>query len=204
MKKFPKLQSGFVSYENDELTEEAKYHDLMLSALVAKDFQNETNVGLYSPNVSGIYNEWRVDSSLIKNFEFRERILMAAKSSFNTKSFSYWLELQNLKGDISRLHKAFLIDTLEFIRGANRKVEVSQWIALIDRSVNTSSVKVDFASFFGRQVNNEIASAKMNDVIVTWTSRHGGFEDLLISLHVIFGSREYVSDVSENPTRQST
>ena len=60
------------------------------------------------------------------------------------------------------------------------------------------SVSFTFDKYFDRTKSNNVkfGSNLTSDILVDWVSHVDGFQDLLVSLYVIFGSRPYVTDVA--------
>lgn len=205
MNKYPKLQSGFISFSDQNLKTPVKYNDLVISNVLSKDYRSPSNRYFFSEDISMLYNRWCGQPDCLKDFETREQLLKIAKGLFATTSFFRWVNLQTNHGGLGDLHQTFLTETLEYLVGNDRKLQPSQWITLLERAIKSESTKVNFARFFdkelyGRQVGyDNILPSHIIEILSKWTSKPKGFEDLLISLYVIFGNRPYITDVSENP-----
>ena len=204
MKKYPILQSGFISFTEETLLTPVKYNDLVISNVLSKDYRSPSNRYFYSKPLSMLYNKWLGNPDCLRDFDTREQLLKLAKTLFATPSFFKWMQLQMDHGEIGSLHETFLIDTLEYLSGRTRRIETPQWVSLIEKAIKSYATQVNIAQFFDKEKYPQIAytsmlSSSTVDILQTWVSRSGGYEDLLISLYVIFGNRPYITDVSENP-----
>lgn len=204
MKRYPILQSGFISLTEEKLSTPVKYNDLVISNVLSKDYRNPSNHYFFSKPISVLYNKWLSNANCLLDFAVREELLVVSKHIFNTPSFFKWVKLQLDRGDISQLHEAFLIDTLEYLTGQDRKIQPSQWISLLEKAIKSTSTQINIARFFNKEMYQspqygDLLPNTVNDILSIWVSKQGGYEDLLITLYVIFGNRPYITDVSENP-----
>lgn len=198
MNKYPILQSGFVSTTERGLIKAEFIKDPFVDFALDKDHRKSKNPYFYSKEVSDIYTDWLGDSKLLKDINFRERVLVAALKSFNSMSFYNWIQIQSLPETTGSLHQTFLTETLSFISGGPRTINIVQWINLLSADSKTLSVNFDFDKDFDRQKyhNVRFSSSLTTDIIQSWVSNVDGFQDLMIGLYVIFGSRPYVTDVA--------
>lgn len=201
MNKFPILQSGFISFKEDDLQTPVKYNDLVISNVLSKDYRSPSNRYFFSEDISKLYNRWCGDPTCLNEFETREELLKVTKSLFGTPSLFKWLRLQTEHADLGDLHNTFLLDTLEYLCGQPRKVEAVQWIRLLEKAIKSRAIPVKFDKFFDRELYHHegILPGNLIDIIQLWTGKPRGFEDLLITMYIIFGNRPYITDVSENP-----
>ncbi len=204
MSKYPIMQSGFVSFTEETLLTPVKYNDLVISNVLSKDYRSPSNRFFYSRPLSELYNLWLGDSQCLRSFENREKLIKLAKTLFSNPSFFKWVDLQTDHGMLGDLHRTFLIDTLEYLSGNTRQLEVGQWIGLIEKAIKSIATKVDIARFFDKELYgtsgySDLLPSHVVDILDIWVRKPGGFEDLLITLYVIFGNRPYITDVSENP-----
>ncbi len=204
MKKYPILQSGFVSFTEETLLTPVKYNDLVISNVLSKDYRSPSNRYFYSKPLSMLYNKWLGNPQCLREFDTREQIIKHAKVLFSNPSLFKWMQLQLDHGEIGNLHEAFILDTLEFLTGKDRRIQVAQWISLLEKAIKSQAIQIDLAKFFDREkypqpIYTDTLPGQLTDILQIWINRPQGYEDLLISLYVIFGNRPYITDVSENP-----
>lgn len=204
MKKYPILQSGFVSFTEETLLTPVKYNDLVISNVLSKDYRSPSNRYFYSKPLSMLYNKWLGNPQCLREFDTREQIIKHAKVLFGNPSIFKWMQLQLEHGEIGNLHEAFILDTLEFLTGKDRRIQVAQWISLLEKAIKSQAIQIDLAKFFDREkypqpIYTDTLPGQLTDILQIWINRPQGYEDLLISLYVIFGNRPYITDVSENP-----
>lgn len=198
MDKYPILQSGFITNTTDGLKRPVFVKDPFVDFAIDKDHRKSKSLNFFVPEVNNLYEAWRNSPTKLKEFDFREQILCAAYRAFNIKSIYKWIEMQALSTKISHMHNMFLLETVAFVYGEPRSLQLPQWIRLIEASAESRATKVDIDKYFDKEKFPSTAtySNLLTDFITAWVSRPNGFEDLLLSLYVIFGDRPYVTDVA--------
>lgn len=186
MKNLPILQSGFLANTDigliksteTNLTREIKY--LILTSSVRDKF----NPYFYDPDIERIYNKFMTKNSLIRNFEYRELILIKAIQLFGNMPFN-WFKSQSKSPIFTHKHYRFLVDTLNYIRTGNRHLGITTWISII----KPEGVKDDpdeYDKYMLSLANDPILS-NLPEMLSAWTSNIDGFLDLLLTMKIIFG-----------------
>lgn len=193
MKKLPVLQSGFIAMSDAPFRLPDPSIPTIRSAVIFSEFKPPLQNFFYSELITELYDNYSANRRLMDDMDFRERLLRAAFEAFGTPMVAKWIMLQQNTDVVTALHMRFLIDTFEFIvTGNERYMQPTSWIDLIEHSESAHTVKVDAASYLKlkNKLNGyrEIPSSFV-ELIATWTRRKNGFEDLLVSLFVIFGRR---------------
>ncbi|MBB5409403.1 hypothetical protein HDG34_003344 [Paraburkholderia sp. HC6.4b] len=155
--------------------------------------------------VEMLYAQYIRRAAATMSFEFREKILIVALDAFGTASFTDWYATQPESPSFGDTHQRFLIDTLHFIRHGRRNLPLESWASFLlpfdggrrlahagetpDETEPTEAAE-EFFSYM--QSTQPIAAgpgtALLADVIQQWTSRAGGIEDLIGTLHLLFGN----------------
>ena len=158
-------------------------------------FQPQTNTLDPNPDVDSLYNEWIDRGAEVVNFDFREKVLIVAMDAFGTADFRRWYEAQLLSPVYGDLHGRFLEDTLQFIEIGQRTMSLQNWMALVNErdTGERQSVLGDKAkAFFGIPVPGFRDRRSQNEfllpIIQQWNTHPSGFEDLLLTLHILFGA----------------
>lgn len=200
MKRFAILQSGFITNLEKGLIKNDYIKDPFVDLALDKDHLKSKSLYFYHKEINDIYEDWRGDATLMKSMEFRERIIKAAKDAFNSYSIYQWFLMQGNTETLTELHQKFIYDTLAFVQGQKRAIEAVQWIRLLEASEKTQGVKINVDRYFDNvnfKQEAKFSSSALSTFLVLWTSRPNGFEDLMITLFVIFGDRPYVTDVAD-------
>lgn len=154
------------------------------------------NLRLARPNASNLVPNYDVEElfdklinglDVIGDFGYREKLLVTAIGAWGTTNFKTWYDTQGKSPAFGKLHQQFMDDCLAFIMTGERGMRVEVWNQLLthDNSVNVKQERSDiYRAFFG---NNGTYSTSVTEVIQRWVSWPGGFEDLMLSLHVFFG-----------------
>lgn len=193
-KALPVLQSGFVSLHQKGLVLPDPIEPTLRQAVVFKDYKSPLQKYFYSQEVTAIYHAWLTNADVLKKFDFRERLLKAAFVSFQTRDVFEFFQSQALSPVIGDLHRVFLIETLEYLfAGRERLTAISQWTSLLEADKNNPKLVLGIDRYFNRNhrdYNPEVRiSRSVVEMVKIWSSKEGGFADLLVSLYVIFGQR---------------
>lgn len=204
---YPILQSGFIGLTEKGLRRPDPIGPSFRDAVIFKEVKSPLAKFRFSPTIKQLFVEWNSKPELLRDFDFRERILDAAYKSFGTYNLFQWLTMQSEKPTISELHARFLYETLDFLMGDTpRSIDQSSWLRLIEADEKPVTVRLDFKKYFKSDVNsNEISypeklPTKLEGIIQRWVTKERGFEDLLLSLFVIFGDRAARTAVTKETT----
>lgn len=195
MSKYPILQSGFIGFDEAAFNKPLPTEPSFRLAIVFKDIRNPLNKFFYSEDVKDLFNAWTSDFDKMKSMEFREKILKAAFKCFGTSNFFEWLALQSKQPTITDLHRAFILETLDYLLlQSPRKISVTSWARMIEAAQRADTVTIDVTKYFKKDYgssdsDNVRIPVRISEVIQLWTSKPDGFDDLLYSLYIIFGDR---------------
>lgn len=167
-----------------------------------RQLQNNLNLFQSSPgqievneNVESLYSKYIRNTYKSSNFEFRKLVMITALGAFGTDAFDFWYLKQHESPSVGDLHRKFLEDCLRFIATGRRDMPLETWDALLDYSDSgelRSGVSEVTAEFFGITSNGYVRQRRhttLVEVLQDWCAQPNGLEDLLCSLHVLFGTR---------------
>lgn len=201
---YPVLQSGFVSFTKDELLRPPPHEDMMIRRILMKDFMISNLDQYYNGAVSDLYEEWRKEPALMRTFEFREKVLQVAFKAFACDNMHRWFTVQSKLKSLSVMHEKFITETLDYISFYSdkpRTIEVVQWERFIEHPTKLHNADIDIDSWFttipGFGPNSVKVQTNISDFLTQWVSKVNGFDDLLICLNIIFGSKAAITNVRE-------
>ncbi len=202
---YPILQSGFIAMSLDGLKKPEPHDPSFRDAIIFNEERNPLAKYRFSPVVKTLYLQWCKDPELLRDFNFREKILKAAFSSFGTDNIYQWVVLQSSKPTMSDLHKTFIMETLHYLlTDSPRSIHLTSWIRLLEADDRPNSVAIDTTQYFQKEATNFSTSPKlptsMIDLVQIWVGKEGGYEDLLVTLFTIFGDRSARSVVTKQTT----
>jgi len=185
------LQSGYLTLETPllDLNKRKSFTNLNLTALLFTFPKDETNnPNFYNIEVEQLFQLWRKDQSIVKDFDFIVDLLRTAKQAFGMDSFKDWLRIQEMGNQTTRVHVDFLRDTFTFLQTGKRDINIETWKNLFIHSNNAKIFDINIDSiFYG---DNSYLPTTVNEVITQWISIPNGVSDLMMSLEIIFGKRE--------------
>lgn len=142
--------------------------------------------------VEELYGTYMKNAGDTSSREFRKKILKAALHAFGTMQFDHWYAKQFVSPSVGDTHHRFLDDTLLYIKTGRREMCLENWAALLSYNENaeTNGLSEAGADFFGISTMSTYRNRQngnLIDIIAMWTSQSNGIEDLLGSLHILFG-----------------
>lgn len=143
--------------------------------------------------IQELYSAYIRESADSGSFEFRERVYRQAKRAFGSPWFNHWFQAQLNSPFVGSLQRDFLDDCLGYLQTGGRKMALENWAPLLEISNADEGLMAPSdaaAKFFGwgkysRGVQRQLS---IEDTIQQWCSIPNGFEDLLGTLHVLFGA----------------
>ncbi len=200
MEQYPILQSGFVCLTPYGVKRPDPIEPSFRREVLFKDLKDPLNKFFYSPEITDLYLRWADRPEALREFEFRERLLVAAMSIF-AGGFYPWLNFQNNAETVGHLHASFIVETLEYLLADKpRSVQCIQWINLLEADKRSSKTRMEVGHYFRDENNSSNSFLKLpcgiKDIVTLWTQKVNGFEDLLITLFVIYGERSGRTDIT--------
>lgn len=167
-----------------------------------RKLQNNLNLFQTSPaaiavneNVESLYTKYIRNTYKSSSFDFRKLVLITALNAFGTEAFDFWYLKQFESPSVGDLHRRFLEDCLRFITTGRREWTLETWDSLLDFSDSGElrpQVGEVAADFFGITTHGHVRvrrNTALVEVLQDWCAVPNGLEDLLCSLHVLFGTR---------------
>lgn len=151
---------------------------------------NQNRFDTPNPVVEELYNTYLLDSQSAKSFDFRQRVLQAALTAFGHLNFQLWFQTQYDNTSAGELHGRFLVDTLKFLDRGRREMSLETWAAIITIDSGSDTIgplPKEARDFFGIAQSWKRES-DYPSIIQLWCSQPGGLEDLLGTLHILFGA----------------
>jgi hypothetical protein len=138
-------------------------------------------------NVEELYTQYIKRNPITNSLGFRNRVVMTALAAFGTRSFAGWYHSQHQSPACGDMHNRFLTDTLQFIREGRRNMTLETWTSLLVMTDEGDLIgePSDYSEEFFKYPHN---SELLIDVIQSWCSWPNGLEDLLGTLHILFGN----------------
>lgn len=185
---------GFIGFDNGliELSESDNSLKSKVNAIkLNKSTKKEENDLIYNAAIDKLYTQLIKGERNFKSFNFKRAILIEAIRSFYIHSFNDWCLLQEEFEYFTENHKNFLNDTFNFILNGERKYGLRVWEYILKKEnkvleINSNN-KLQVREFFELLNENKEKNFSITNVISKWVSQSNGYEDLLCSLHLIFG-----------------
>lgn len=145
-----------------------------------------------SLRVCQIWENYTSGAPEVKTFEFREFVLRNAVKVFGRDYLYDWIEQQKISPNWDEYHQRWICETLEYVfRNRPRQFSPSNWIALLSatpaKEVRNQDNRLVSEIFFDKERIGE--NFTMTQFFIEWLKQPRGFEDLVESLFVLYGSR---------------
>lgn len=119
----------------------------------------------------------------IASWDFRRAILLHAKRLFG--DLHEWFRLQLHNPNVVGYNQAFVLDTVGYLKTGQRQMSVTTWFDLIQEGGKGHTANAVPTALQGHK--GELTSSSSDELLQTWVSKPNGFEDLLNTLHLLFG-----------------
>lgn len=127
-----------------------------------------------------LYSDRLVNSTA---WVYRKRVLDAALRLFG--KVDEWLLLQSSNAHLSGYNLEFIQDTLNFTRTGKRQMTIETWLELLHERNDVQQGTLDARApktYFTLEAGENTPQLLQN-----WCAQRGGFQDLVSTLHVMFG-----------------
>lgn len=190
LKRYPQLQSGFVSLTENFLEKPGKPETTPFTNLIVANPKTRTQEEyFYSPLIEELINQALQNPIAIRSFEYQEKLFHGIGELFDRLAFSHFVAVQENNQRFSTTHLMFLEETINIALGLRkqRTISIQSWSSLL------SSANRDFGNFRASQLlskfeNTGFMKMSLADFVSSWVL-NAGFSDLIISLQAIFGRR---------------
>ncbi len=187
---YPILQSGFLAKSEVGLTKisQPEEEKIIKAIELGKPFDTNGNPFFFNAELDKLCVEYEHDNRIVRNFDFREKILLQAKNAMPFGKFSDWLLFQEESPYLSKLHRRFINDTIKFILRGERELGIESWAGLIYPTLKQLSdvgeVYNQDTEFFIRDIDPDLGR-----VMAMWTSHSNGWHDLIMFLDIVFTAK---------------
>ena len=143
--------------------------------------------GPSNADVDALYTDILETPSKMMLFEWREQLMATALHAFGTQDVKLWVKVQDDSPHCGQHHTHFIEDCLRFAETGKRERVLSIWHNIIsDEDYGTMNI----ASNYLRQ--SVFRNAKLPELLTSWVAQRGGYDDLLISMNILFGNYDGV------------
>jgi len=203
MAQYVVLQSGYLSYPMDDLVRSYPTQDKTALQLMnlAKADRRTNNPFHYYREIESIFKAFEDTQQLLRDFDFRQRILTAAKRAFNDRPPYQWYEMQRHSPYLTTMHRRFVFDTLNYLSSGARNIGIDSWMNLIEARDTTdvdARVLYEPSGYFDLKQQETIMASSLRPRILPpdlipfiqrWVSYPDGFRDMLYTLYITFGKQ---------------
>lgn len=188
---------GFLGFDNGKVKKNYSTMDIRKQVALVR-YQKPTTVtkdyGTFNEAIDKLYVQLLRQERNLTSFQYRRAILVEAIRAFGTYSFRDWCKLQANSFYFTENHRRFLEDTLNFINTGERHYGLRPWEFTLSQdnvSYQDKKVMFNYQDYFDYVEHDAgVIDHSVISTIQRWTAQPKGFEDMLTSLHLIFGKTE--------------
>lgn len=136
-------------------------------------------------SVEVLYKALLDSTTNTRSWPFYRAVLLNAMRLFG--DFEDWLREQRLNSNIVGYNREFLADTLEFIQTGRRGMPVLTWYDLVTEGGHGHHAQAISQQLLKARAGNKVTDASIQ-LIQKWVTQPNGLEDLLTTLHLLFGN----------------
>lgn len=194
MQRYPILHSGYISALDTHLTKTDYNANPFVENVLFRQSGTNTFANLfYNKEITELFKRFEADRNLMRNFEFRESIIVMASRLFGKAGLTAWIDNQARYAKLTYSHSGFLLDTLLYLATGKRDMSVATWQTLVKNSSNgenSESSRLAGVEQLVKQYGQKLEGTT-TEIICQWVGYKGGHEDLLYTLWIIFGDKSY-------------
>lgn len=138
------------------------------------------------PRVHELFVEYTNHAQRAVTWEFQKRVIDLAQDMFSGE-YS-WFIRQDANAFLKDQNYAFILDTVRFIATGRRKFSIHTWPALVTYDVPVVKVDVNGRREIYLLMVELGVPTDCNLFLQKWLSHRGGFDDLMYTLHLLFGT----------------
>lgn len=155
-----------------------------------------------SEEIDALYHDYIANHKYAKSFDCFKACVIAMLRHCSTTKFGEWLFVQRQSPKYSPLHERFLVDTCNYIATGKRTLSIWNWQGMFKHhyeagldsyggrvtETNTPLKLNESNSTEATMAFKRFEGANVGDVLLQWAARPGGYDDLITSLFLVFGS----------------
>lgn len=141
-----------------------------------------------------LYSQYIKRSADTLSFEFKEAVLIAGLQAFGALNFWSWYSTQLQLPTIGENHVRFLSDVCRFIQTGKHEFTLETWSHLLKpssegiRPFAPCETAKNFFGLYNRAFPPDPSQYSLTNVFQRWVAQPQGLEDLLGTLHLLFGN----------------
>lgn len=153
-------------------------------------YKRSNGINDFNHTIEELYAAYIREEAGVTGFDFRERALKAALHAFGTHWFDVWFLSQLKSPFVGPTQRDFLDDCLRFLRGERRHMFLENWAPLltIENAEGEQKPSKITTEYFMLKGTGRGRKVHLEEALQDWCSKPNGFEDLLGTLHLLFGA----------------
>lgn len=137
------------------------------------------------PRVHALYLIFTNEPKVSVTWDFRKQVIDLAQQLF-AGNFN-WFIRQDTNAMITDQNYAFMLDTVRFIATGRRRISIYTWPALLTYNV-PAGISVDSRNDISKLFIELALDTHVDKVIQKWVSHKGGFDDMMYTINMLFGT----------------
>lgn len=137
------------------------------------------------PEINQLYDKYCQGNSHSGSWSFRRQVLAAAKRLLN--GHTNWFIRQDANPMVMAYTYEFLLDTLRFVATGRRRISIHCWPDLLSHNPEDGLTRISERQQIAEAFVDLALSTSVDAVLQRWCGQPKGFDDLMVTLHLLFG-----------------
>lgn len=147
------------------------------------------------PEVVQLFERYTGPEARSTDWEFRKQVIKAAIRLLGGSG--NWFVKQDINPMVQDYNYQFLADTLKFIATGRRDIHVVAWQDLLTHAPNQPLKTLEGRHELGDRIREFGHVVSVEALIQKWCSQPNGFDDLMFSMHLMFGRMDMRYDYED-------
>lgn len=189
------LQSGYITPDSSDLIQIPEEERSIVQAVLTQSIFRVDTSNFYDKGVQQLFVTMAADPKIFSSFDYREAVLKKAISLFGecfNGNFIEWFRIQKESPTFSYLHQRYLNETLLYVFSRTpRKMSHNNYSRMLHVGANNAifaTSKDDIEADLDHSLMS-LRNAGVVSLLENWTESVEGLQDMVATMHVIFGRR---------------
>ncbi len=189
LKRYPKLQSGFLSIGEALIIKPEVVEPSPVAVLLSARPTRTQQELFYAPAVDNFVDDLIQTPLVLRNFEKQGEFLETIGKVFEKQSFASFIRLQENNPELSSAHIQFLEETVKVALGLvqQRTISLQTWASMLS-AANPGKGLFRSSVLMEEMKDTQFHRMTLGEFVALWLA-NAGWQDLAISMQVIFGRR---------------
>lgn len=189
LKRFPQLQSGFLSPSEEIVIKPAMPPQTPYNTVLRQQPTRQQQDLFYAPQVDMLVREMMNTPMCLRDFEWQEKAFSVIAKALGNGKWGNFIRVQTDCPSMSSTHVHFLEETTEMVIGIrSERLTTLELMSTLLSAANKPMGGFRPTEFSRKYADYGVFDWSLDMFLVNWVQKVG-FHDMILSMQVIFGRR---------------